>query len=75
MTIYIEVHSLIGRGAEIFEDEVDRGDDLIRDGFSKFHSTVDHDASVPEVQDLQVLEVAEVRLQVRDQLGKENNKP
>lgn len=56
---------------EVLQDQVDHIGDTFGDRFTKPHSAVDHDAAVPEVEDLQVLEVVEVGLQVRDQLWRQ----
>lgn len=66
-----QVHGLVGCVTEIFQDQIDGGGDATRHRFPKFHPAVDHDAPIPEVQDLQVLKVTQVGLQVGHKLGKD----
>lgn len=69
-----QVHGLIRCVTEVLQDQIDRGGDTTGNGFAKFHAAVDHNAAVPEVQDLQVLKVCQVGLQVghelREKVGK-----
>ena len=66
-----QVHGLVGRVAEVFQDQIYRGGDTARHRLAKLHPAVHHDAPIAEIQDLQVLEVTQVGLQVGDQLWKE----
>ena len=66
-----QVHGLVGCVAEVLQDQVHRRGDAARHRLAKLHPAVHHDAPVAEVQNLQVLEVTQVGLQVRDQLQKE----
>lgn len=65
---------MIGCVGKVLQNEVDHVGDAMRYWLAKPHAAVHHDATVPEVEDLQVLEVVEVGLEVRNQLkGKEKN--
>lgn len=65
---------MVGRVGKVLQDEVDHIGDALRDRLAEPHAAVHHDAAVSEVEDLQVFEVVEVGLKVRNQLkGKEKN--
>lgn len=57
-----------GGGAELLQDAADGLRDVVRHHLGKFHLAVDDHTTLPEVQDLQVLESRQVGLQVRQQL-------
>ena len=59
---------MVRRVGKVLQDEVDHTRDTSGNRFTEPHPAVHHNAAVPEVEDLQVLEVAEVGLKVRDQL-------
>lgn len=65
-----QVHGLVGRVAEVLQDQIYSAGDSTSHRFPKLHPTVHHDASIAEVQDLQVLKVTQVGLQVRHKLQK-----
>lgn len=69
-----QVHGLVGCVTEVFQDKIDSGSHATRHRFPKFHPTVDHNAAVSEVQNLQVLKVTQVGLQVGHKLGKDFKK-
>lgn len=62
---------MVGCVSEVFQDQVDCIVDAARQRPPKLHPAVDHDTPIPEVQDLQILEVSKVGLEVGDQLDKE----
>lgn len=65
---------MVGRVGKVLQDEVDHVGDALRDRLAEPHAAVHHDAAVSEVEDLQVLEIVEVGLEVRNQLkDKEKN--
>lgn len=66
-----QVHSLVSGVTEVLQDQIDSGGDALLHRLSKFHPAVDHDAPIPEVQDLQVLKVTQVGLQVGHKLGED----
>ena len=66
-----QVHGLVGRVAEVLQDQVHRRGDSLGHWLAKPHPAVHHNAPIAEIQDLQVLEVTQVGLQVGDQLWKE----
>lgn len=58
----------MGGVGEVLQDEVNNVGDPSGNWFTEPHPAVHHDAAIPEVEDLQVLEVVQVGLKVRDQL-------
>ena len=67
----LDVQVLGGSGAELLQDTVDGLGDVVRHWFGELHLAVDDHAAFPEVKNLQFLEAREVCLQVRQQLGTE----
>lgn len=63
---------MVGGVGKVLQDEVDNIGDTSRNWLTEPHPTVHHNATIPEVEDLQVLEVAQIRLKVRDQLQGED---
>ena len=63
-----QVHGLVGGVSKVLQDQVDDVGDAFGNRLTELHPAVHHDAAIPEVEDLQVLEVVQVGLQVRDQL-------
>ncbi len=61
---------MVGCVTEVLQDQIDGGGDTLWHRLAKFHPAVDHNAPIPEVQDLQVLKVTQVRLQIGHKLGK-----
>lgn len=59
---------MVGRVGKVLEDEVDHVGNTLRDRLAEPHAAVHHDAAVSEVKDFQILEVVEVRLEIRNQL-------
>lgn len=59
---------MVGRVGKVLQNQVDDVGDLFGNRFAKTHSAVYNNAAVSEVQDLQVLEVVQIGLEVRDQL-------
>lgn len=65
-----QIHGLVSCITEVLQDQIDGGGDALLHRLAKLHPTVDHNASIPEVQDFQVFKIAQVGLQVGHKLGK-----
>lgn len=67
-TVNLDVEPFGRRAAEVLEHTVDGIRHVIGHRLVQLHPAVHHNAAVPEVEDLQLLESSQVRLQVRQKL-------
>lgn len=77
-TVNLDVEPFGRRTAEVFKHTVDGFCDIIGHRLVQLHPAVHHNAAVPEVENLQLLESSQVGLQVRQKLrstggGREGN--
>lgn len=59
---------MVGIVSKVLQDEIDHIGDATWHRLTEPHPAVNYDAAIPEIQDLQVLEVIQVGLEIRDQL-------
>lgn len=67
-TVNLDVEPFGRCAAEVFQHTVDGFCDIVGHRLVQLHPAVHHDAAVPEVENLQLLESSQVGLQVRQKL-------